>query len=60
MMTVSLEHQDKCELVPYQHYLARAAIFEQVSPNIVVKNAIFLAFNGILRHKMTFNDDGIT
>ena len=58
-MTVSLKHQSKCVLVPFQHYLARAAGFEQVSPNRIVKNAIFMAFYGILRHKMTFNDDGI-
>ena len=60
MMTALIEHKHKCALVPYLHYLARAAGFDKVSPNIVVKNAIFLAFNGILRHKMTFNDDGIT
>ena len=50
MMTVSLEHQEACVLVPFQHYLARAAGFDKVSPNIVVKNAIFTAFYGILRH----------
>ena len=50
MTTVSLEHQGKCVLVPFQHCLARAAGFEQVSPNIMVKNAIFTAFYGILRH----------
>ena len=50
MMTVSFEHQGKFELVSFQHYLARAAGFEQVSPNIMVKNAIITAFYGILRH----------
>ena len=42
--------------MPFQHYLARAAGFEQVSPNKMVKNAIFTAFYGILRHKMTFDN----
>ena len=60
MMTLSLEHQEKCVLVPFQHYLARAAGFEQVLPNRMVKNAIFTAFYGILQHKMSFTDDSIT
>ena len=50
MMTASIEHKHKCALVPYLHYLARAAGSEQVSPNIMVKNVIFMGFYGILRH----------
>ena len=50
MMTASIEHKHKCALVPYLHYLARAAGFEQVSPIIMVKNVIFTGFYGILRH----------
>ena len=60
MMTLSLEHQEKCVLVPLQHYLVKAAGFEQVSLNKMVKNAIFMAFYGNLRHKMIYDDDGIT
>ena len=50
MMTASIEHKHKCALVPYLHYLARAAGFEQVSPNVMIKNVIFTGFYGILRH----------
>ena len=50
MMTASIEHKHKCALVPYLHYLARAAGFEQVSPNIMVKTFIFTGFYGILQH----------
>ena len=60
MMTVALEHQGKCVLVPSQQYLATATGFEQVSPYRIVKNAIFTAFYGILWHEMTLNDDSIT
>ena len=60
MMRLSLEHQEKCVLVPFQHYLARATGFEQALSNRMVKNAVFTAFYGILQHKTIPYGDGFT
>ena len=50
MVAASLESLRECVSVPRQHYQTRVAVFESVKCDITVKNAIFTAFYGILRH----------
>ena len=50
MVTASLESLRDSVSVPHQHYQTRVAVFESVKCDIMVKNAIFMAFYGILRH----------
>ena len=60
MMMALLESLCEYASVPFQHYLTRVAVFESVKSDITVKNAIFTAFYGTLRHKMIPFGDGFT
>ena len=48
MVTSLLQSLHICVSVPDQHFVARAAVFEPIYPNEMVKIAIFTEFHGIL------------
>ena len=50
MVTSLFQSLHICASVPDQHCLTTAVIFEPVKPDKMIKNAIFTAFYGILRH----------